>query len=491
MRFVKRRRDSLRRGYEYWSSTYYTPTLRTSYRLLHVVGSMLALLVLLSIVSILVVVPVLSPLFIGIRRVDPAIYDDLVEGRPVTVYVSYKGYLDMKCSRQWFFGEVKICKTVLHSLDELNKLLSKNSVLSIYGAKTIRSPPLHYLSIESYNFTEIDIDNVFHRVTGLWCGRNITVAVIDTGIDYTHPDFFDADGRSIIRILVSVLYVWANTSEYVAWDLEENPNITELLEFDKSVWLQYGEPAFLDINGHGTHVAGIIAGRGWASHGKYMGIAPCTKLVVIKAFNREGIASLDTVLEALEWVYNYSENYSIKILSISWGATFASDGNDPLSLACERIYLDRHVWIFASAGNEGNFPTTIVVPAVAEHVVAVGAWDAYHDKLAPFSSLGTTVDGRMKPDFVASGVMVVSTASQYARFPREYMVGKYYVALSGTSMSAPVVAGIACNFIEYYRYWYGREPSLKDFIEWEKENGRRVNPLFKDFITGYGIPISP
>ncbi|MBW2675220.1 MAG: S8 family serine peptidase, partial [Deltaproteobacteria bacterium] len=450
-----------------------------------------------AILALMMLVPlaifVLQPFQVMYYRVDPELYETLAMGKPAYGYVSVVGdaRLGLKPVKEWHFGKLHIYKVRIASLDQLNKILSTPNVVSVYGEKTFRHPPLHFLSVEEYEeFRKVDIDNEFHRAYGPWCGRNVTVAIIDTGIDYTHPDFFDENNRSIVKVLVSMFYVWADSGEYVTWDLTENPNITELLEFDKQVWQEYGEPAFLDINGHGSHVAGIVAGRGWASNGKFRGVAPCVELVVVKAFNKDGVASMDACLEALEWIYNNTEKYGIKILSLSWGASFASDGNDPLSLAVDRLVEDKGVWVFVSAGNEGNLPTTITVPAVARRAFAVGAWDAYKDKLAPFSSLGPTIDMRMKPDLVASGVMVVSCKSQYVDFPDEYEVGQYYVALSGTSMAAPAAAAIAADFIEYFRYWHGRDPTVEDFIKWIKNNGRRINLIMeKDFVTGWGIPI--
>ena len=452
-------------------------------------------LVLAIMVSLPIAYFTLKPFQEMVYRVDPEVYDALVAGNTVMAYVTVKGdvELDLKPIKEWRFGDLHIYKVRLTSTQEVHGLINTPGVISIYGEKQFRHAPLHYLDVKEYeNFDEIDIDNQFHRATGPWIGRNVTVAIIDTGIDYTHPDFFDEHNRSIIKVLVSMFYVWSDTGEYVAWDLTENPNITELLEFDKSIWTEYGKPAFLDLNGHGTHVAGIVAGRGWASDGKYKGIAPGAYLVIVKAFDKDGTASLDTCLEALEWVYNNTEKYDIKILSLSWGASFASDGSDPLSLAVDELVEKKGVWVFTAAGNEGNLPTTVVVPAVARMAFAVGAWDAYKDKLAPFSSLGPTVDMRMKPDIVASGVMVVSCRSSYVDFPDEYKVGEYYVALSGTSMATPTAAGIAANFIEYFRYWHGRDPTLEDFIEWLDDHTRHVNIMgVKDFITGWGIPLSP
>jgi len=450
-------------------------------------------LILAILVSLPLAVYMLKPFQEMVYRVDPEVYDALAAGNTVMAYVTVKGdvKLDLDPVKEWHIGDLHIYKVRLSSLEQLRGLIHTPGVISIYGEKRFRHAPLHFLDVKEYeNFDEVDIDNQFHEAFGPWIGRNVTVAIIDTGIDYTHPDFFDEQNRSIIKVLASMLYVWSDTGEYVTWDLMENPNITELLEFDKQVWHDFGEPAFLDINGHGTHVAGIIAGRGWASNGKFKGIAPGAYLVVVKAFDKDGVASMDTCLEALEWVYNNTEKYDIKILSLSWGASFASDGNDPLSLAVDELVEKKGVWVFAAAGNEGNYPTTIVVPAVARKAFAVGAWDPYKDKLAPFSSLGPTVDMRMKPDLVASGVMIVSTKSTYVDFPDEYEVGQYYVALSGTSMATPAAAAIAADFIEYFRYWHGRDPTINDFIEWLDNHARHIN-MFKDFITGWGIPRAP
>jgi len=445
--------------------------------------------------AILVAIPIvtftLKPMQVMMFRIDPELHESLMLGKPTYAYITVKTDvdLDLKPARVWKFGDIKIVKVRLSSSQQLYGLIHRPGVISAYATKKFRHAPLYYLNAEQYPFREKDIDNEFHKAVGPWIGRNVTVAIIDTGIDYTHPDFFDEHNRSIIKVLVSMLYVWADTDEYITWDLTENPSITELLNFDKQIWQEHGEPAFLDINGHGTHVAGIIAGRGWASDGKYMGIAPGVNLVIIKAFDEDGVAGMDICLEALEWVYNNTEKYDIKILSLSWGASFASDGKDPMSMACNEI-AEKGVFVFAAAGNEGNIPTTIVVPAVAEKVFAVGAWDPYFDKVAPFSSLGPTVDLRMKPDLMGAGVMIVSCKSSYVDYPDEYEINDYYVALTGTSMATPATAGVAANFVEYFRYWNGREPTVNDFLRWLDDHARHIN-FVKDFLTGWGIPEAP
>jgi len=453
-------------------------------------------MILVLVVSIPTVVMFIKPMQLTAFRVDPDLQAELSKGNIANAYIVANLETNVPVDRVdvlrvWYFGDIKVIKARLSSVSQLEGIIKTSGVISVYGEKTMRHAPTYYLSVDEYpNFRDVDIDNEFHKADGIsWTGRNVTVAIIDTGIDYTHPDFYDANGRSIIKVLVSVLYKDKETGEPLVWVPYVNGSMEDLLNLDMQFWKEYGEPAFLDICGHGTHVAGIVAGRGWASNGKFKGIAPSTDLVIVKAFNKDGGASIDACLDALNWVYNNTEKYDIEILSMSWGAAFASDGHDPLSMAANKI-AEKGVFVFAAAGNEGNIPTTIMVPAVAEKVFAVGAWDAYYDKLAPFSSIGTTIDFRMKPDLVASGVMVVSCRSQYVQFSEDYMVGNYYVAMSGTSMATPAAAGIAADFIEYFRYWYHRDPTMDDFIEWLQHNVRHIN-FVKDFITGYGIPYAP
>lgn len=425
-------------------------------------------------------------------HIDPEIHEALMLGYTVDAYVVAEPdtAIPLKPMKTWRFGDsIVVYKVRITDFNELNLLVNTDGVISVYGDKVYRHAPLYWLDVSQYPIAKYDADNRLHRADGDWIGRGVTVAVIDTGIDYTHPDFFDEQNQTIIKVLVSTLYV-TNTQPFIYWEPGVNGTIDDLLSYDLDLWQRYGEPAFLDINGHGTHVAGIIAGQGHASNGKYLGIAPGARLVVIKAFNRDGATSTEIVLNALQWVYDNVEKYGIDVLSLSWGAAYASDGTDPISMACNAI-ASKGVLIFAAAGNEGNLPTTIVVPAVAEKVFAVGAWDPYYDRVAPFSSMGPTIDMRMKPDFMGAGVMVVAPRSRYVQFPRDYLVGDYYVALSGTSMATPAVAGVAACFIEYYRYWYGRDPSMQDFVQWVLHNGRRINWLAKDFITGWGIPHAP
>ena len=426
----------------------------------------------------------------SLSRVDPSVLQSLREGEPVEAFVVADATAKLSGEKEWHFGDVKVVKVRLLSEHDLNGLLAVRGVRSVWGSKIFKHPTPSYSVVDTtYNLSR-DIKWEVHKRNSLWTGRGVTVAIIDTGIDYTHLDFFDADNNTIVKAFVSVLFVSTSTGKPVFWIPQVNGSIDALYAFDMALYSEYNETAFLDINGHGTHVAGIVAGRGWASGGRYRGLAPEASLVVIKAFNSNGYSSMESCLDALEWVYDYWGDYDIRVLSLSWGAAMASDGSDPISVACNQI-AKQGVFVFAAAGNWGNFPTTIMVPAVARLVYAVGAWDGYTNKIAPFSSIGTTIDFRMKPDMIAVGVKVVSCKSNYVEFPDYIVVDDYYVALDGTSMATPAAAAICADFIEYYRYWHKEYPSREDWEKYLEYNAKRLNPFFKDFISGWGIPVSP
>ena len=417
-----------------------------------------------------------------LRKIEPSLLQAIEEG-PVVVYVSADRPMG-GASKVWEIGDVYISKMAVATKDALLSLARREGVISIWGPLSF-SPPLS--STEGDYDLEVDVKWRVHKSSTLWIGRGVVVCIIDTGIDYLHPDFFDADNRTAIEIMVSVVFETAD-GRPVVWIPGVNGTLEEAYAFALSLLAEYNETAFLDLNGHGTHVAGIVAGRGWASRGKYRGLAFGCRLVIVKAFRREGFATMDDVLDALDWVEENVDEWDIDVLSLSWGSPGLSDGTDPVSLACDEI-AERGVFVFAAAGNPGNWPTTVMIPACAHLVYAVGAWDGYKEEIAPFSALGPTADYRMKPDFLGCGVMVVSTASGQAEY--SYRVGDYYAAMSGTSMATPCVAAVCADFIEYFRYWHGRNPTRAEWEEFAIAHSMKINPVWKDFVSGWGIPRSP
>jgi len=204
-------------------------------------------MILVLVVSIPTVVMFIKPMQLMAFRVDPDLQAELSKGNIANAYIVASLETNVPIDRVdvlrvWYFGDIKVIKARLSSVSQLEGIIKTSGVISVYGEKTIRRAPMYYLSVDEYpNFKDVDIDNEFHKADGIsWIGRNVTVAIIDTGIDYTHPDFYDADGRSIIKVLVSVLYKDKETGEPLVWVPYVNGSMEDLLNLDMQFWKKYG-----------------------------------------------------------------------------------------------------------------------------------------------------------------------------------------------------------------------------------------------------------
>jgi serine protease AprX len=251
-------------------------------------------------------------------------------------------------------------------------------------------------------------------------GKGIGVAVIDSGIA-SHPDFGN-------RLTVNMNFAGTATS----------PD---------------------DQFGHGTIVAGIIGGNGAASGGRYMGIAPEVTLLNLRVNDATGAAATSDVMNALLWVVNNKDTYNIRVINLSILSSVAeSYTTSALDAAVEYAWL-KGIAVVVAAGNLGP-NSALYAPANDPYVITVGATDdagtvtTADDTLTAFSSFGVTQDGFRKPDLVAPGRHIVSTAaagSAIATFYPQNMVGSQYVQLSGTSLAAPQVSGIAALYLEAHQ----------------------------------------
>jgi len=230
----------------------------------------------------------------------------------------------------------------------------------------------------------------------------------------------------------------------------------------------------IDACGHGTHVAGIVAGSGARSNGRYAGIAPNVDVVALRVLDGDCSGKTSDVIDALEWVARNHDRYNIKVVNLSLGhPVIESIFNDPLVQAVERLSR-KGIFVAVAAGNRGinkkegpyfGLPGFggIVSPANAPSAYAVGSLDTEgtarfrDDSVALSSSAGPTRhDLLAKPDGVAPGVEIVSLAAPNSRLFREYEElrvegsdGRYrYFSLSGTSMAAPAVAGAAALLLQ-------------------------------------------
>src|SRR4051794_1433794 len=267
-------------------------------------------------------------------------------------------------------------------------------------------------------------------------GRGVGVAVIDTGIDGDLPDFAGADGAS--RVVASVV---------------TNPGATTAA----------------DTYGHGTHVAGIIAGDGTRrdaadpAAGRYIGIAPEANLISIKAGDDSGNATVLDVITGLQFVVDHKDDYGIRVVNLSLESTTAqSYQTDPLDAAVEAAWFHGIV-VVAAAGNHGATPRAAdYAPGNDPFAITVGAVDDQgtdtpdDDAYAPWSSVGKTQDGIDKPEIGAPGAHIVSTLAPGSDFPRlcpDCIVDGEYIRAGGTSMAAPVVSGVAALMLQRPPDW--------------------------------------
>lgn len=390
----------------------------------------------------------------------------------------------------WRFGDLRIYKCIMTSRDavEVSKhalgvfMPKENKICLLEKPYTVVQTSLRSNNIADYK--------QFHRRTNMFLGNGVVVCIIDTGIDYLHPDFFRGN-RSVVKCLVSMFYMSNDTHTYLVWIPEVNGSLSDAWELDRYLYAIYGEYAWMDDNGHGTHVAGIVASQG---NKGFVGLAPGVDLIVIKAFNVLGVADLDTCLESLEWVYNYTKLFNIKIVNISWGCEGDNRGIDPLSIAIDYISEKLGIIFVCAVGNSGNYPFTVNIPACAHKAVAVGAYDVANNKIAKFSSLGTTNDLRIKPDFLGAGVDIISCKPVTVKCYLEEMYpqivyNEYYMVLSGTSMATPCVVSVFASYYEKLVETTTVKPSPDILYNYVVSRCIRINEHCKDPISGWGIPV--
>lgn len=215
--------------------------------------------------------------------------------------------------------------------------------------------------------------------------------------------------------------------------------IYEHIDFTGRIWAFYDFLAFkrrpYDDNGHGTHVAGLVAGDGTASMGKYRGAAPGCGIISLKVLDRYGTGSQDDVLRALRWIRENRQQYRIRVVNISVGTTYNSKRNHARLLESVEQLWDEGVVVVTAAGNQGPRPGSITAPGSSKKVITVGSSDLLEGRSA-ISGRGPTAECVCKPDIVAPGNKIMSCVPG-----KPYSYG----VKSGTSMSTPLVTGaIAC-----------------------------------------------
>jgi serine protease AprX len=282
-------------------------------------------------------------------------------------------------------------------------------------------------------------------------GQGVTVAVLDTGID----DLPDFAGRLV-----------------------------------GGVDLSGGNNPFQDSYGHGTFVAGLIAGDGASSGGQYEGEAPGADLVSVKVAGASGVTDLATVIMGVQWAVDNALAYNIRILNMSLGfQPSESTVINPLDQAVQAAW-NSGIAVVTSAGNAGPSNGTILSPGDDPLVITVGALDdmaqpvVSDDEMTNFSSVGpTSPDGWVKPDLVTSGRSVVSLAAPgstvYGDYPSA-RIGQGSFVGSGTSFSAAITSGAAALIL-------ADNPSLTpDQLKARLLGTTSAGPVGNPFVDGHG-----
>ncbi len=313
-------------------------------------------------------------------------------------------------------------KTLINQVKTLNQIqyIGKNHQKRIITDNNPLSNNWSYpFSLENWWINTIGANKVSYT------GKGIKLAIMDTGIT-VHPDFF----------------------------LNGNPEQPRII---KSRNFTYEKEVFInnytyDDYGHGTHCAGIAAGSGRISDGKYRGVAPDAFLINAKVSNSTGAIREDHVIAAIEWCMKED----VDIISMSFGG-LSPEVWTPENLAI-REAVKNGIVVVCAAGNSGPNFFSSGSPATSLHSISVGATDINNHSIY-FSSIGPTSENHLIPDICAPGVNIISAESKNSllgynnRFKNNYIDSDKnfaYIPLSGTSMSCPMVAGAVALLLEAY-----------------------------------------
>ncbi|GHA65805.1 MULTISPECIES: S8 family serine peptidase [Streptomyces] len=267
-------------------------------------------------------------------------------------------------------------------------------------------------------------------------GTGVKVAVLDTGVDKTHPDL---------------------AGQVIA-------------EQDFS-----GSADTSDHFGHGTHAASIVAGTGAKSGGTYKGVAPGAKILNGKVLNDNNLGEESGIIAGMEWAVAQGAD----VVNLSLGGE-DTPGIDPMEEAVNRLSAETDTLFVIAAGNDGKGEHTVDSPGSAEAALTVGAVDK-SDQLAGFSSRGPRVgDSGVKPDLTAPGVAITAASAPGSRLENSYPSDiPGYITLDGTSMATPHVAGAAALLAQQHPDWDGER--LKAVLTGSAEPG-----AYSSFQQGTG-----
>lgn len=368
----------------------------------------------------------LDPALFDVRELIDSGYDDAgAEGIPVIV--DYGDSVPSARSRSAALPGVEVERTLTSigavgaDIDKDDAAAFREALIAHAGASTSRTriaaPAIEKIWLDAR--VEVMLEDSVPQIGAdeMWeagyTGEGMVVAVLDSGIDPTHPD------------LVGKIIAEHNFS--TATDA-------------------------VDRHGHGTHVASTIAGTGAASDGLYIGVAPDAELLNGKVLNDYGSGATSEIIAGMEWAVASGAD----VVSMSVGSNGVwTDGSDPAAQAVNELSEESGVLFVIAAGNNGSAAGTISTPGSADAALTVGAVND-NDVVANFSGRGPRAgDYQLKPDVTAPGVGIV--AARAAGTKRGSIVDDHYTAVSGTSMATPHVAGAAALLLQQHPDLTGQE----------------------------------
>jgi serine protease AprX len=334
----------------------------------------------------------------------------------------------------------------LHIINGLSATLTAGAARTLAASPRVRFVSLNATLRQTWHGApgpwqlSTSYDQSVHA-THLWresTGRGVGVAVIDTGITGDIADFRSSARDSTSRVIASAVI---------------DPNASTAS----------------DTYGHGTAVAGLIAGNshdrqdGDPLRNQYAGSAPNANLISVKVANDKGQATTLDAIYGLQFAVDHKDQYDIRVVNMSFRSTDAeSSKTDPLDAAAEQAWFDG-ITVVAAAGNMGSASDAVsYAPGNDPYVITVGAVDdqgtadTSDDTVTSWSSQGRTQDGIAKPDVVAPGAHIVTTLaldSDFAGLCPSCVVNGQYFQVSGTSLAAPIVAGVAADLLAAHPDW--------------------------------------
>ncbi|KPU42854.1 serine protease AprX [Oxobacter pfennigii] len=394
-------------------------------------------------------------LFFSHKKLDPIVKLKLKEKteRTLPVIVIFKSSLTKgfitsliknkgKIKHELGFMNAIAAQLTLDTIDRLSELPEVFSISYDRKARVTLDKTINYVGITNsnpYNLT----------------GRNVTAAIIDTGV-YPHAD--------LLRPVKAVTYFKDMVNSINEW---------------------------YDDNGHGTFMCGLISGSGSMSDGKYKGIAPGCRLIMIKAFNSVGEGSFSDILSSMGWVVENRERYNIKLLCLPFGAdVIVPHTEDPLCLGAKAA-SDTGIIVITSAGNKGPANDSITTPGIEPSSVTVGCCNCRDSNIrnwsiSDFSGRGSKKERDTKPDITAPGFGITSLASNSNFIPAgDRRISPPspeipYGSVTGTSASAAVATGCIALYLE-------KSPNLtsKDLKGILKLSCQTINDMKN--AQGYGV----